>query len=333
MQEVIKLLERLLPDRFDASSVRLMQGGVSGARLARFKTSDGESVVIKMCSQVGDKERRGKDLLSPHLQCPLELPPYGSDHYLYCYIPGQTVDGLVKNGDRSADQHLLKSLGLQIEMWRKTSNSCPPVGYPQKLEQTIELTLGLSIDHLYVRELVDLPIVINGRRIPSLGEIFRRLKEVMRNEKITVLSHGDEGWGNVVVGQTDGNYFFLDHGEAGFRLAAEPIVKALLWFPANTSQPVHFSCKADGRRLVIDFGVKLDSGLRDLLVNAKQEIAKGIVFTPASYFACAIIYLLREIQWLPRRHRENMMPYVFALALEAAAGLYGYREELPLLQA
>lgn len=339
-----QLVERTLQELFPGArtDVRYLLGSgvgmVSGAALAHFHLHRDDTVVqamIKMAPSVGDRERQGGRLISPHLRIPAELEPCGPDHYLYHRVHGTTVDECVRGKHVAGRENYLVMVRQHLAMWRETlSRDYQPTGYIGKLDGTISDIGQYTLGQQSLAELADRRLVINKIELPSIATALSEMTGILRSSQTTVLSHGDEGSCNTVICRDDGRTpFFLDHGTAGRRVVGEPIAKTLGWFPATLTQKQ--TCMVDTTHdgiIAIDYDIHLDPDVQLMITEARDLILSelGSAVDRRELAACMAMYFLRELQWLSRRGRELMLVPLFAMAMEAAGTTYGITS-LPFL--
>lgn len=330
MKEVV--LKALVPDFGvrQIHEINPLKGGVSGSVLARV-VIDGHDLVAKVGpTGVGKKEREGARQISPFIPVPKEFGPKRDDHYLRRFVDGLTVDQIIRAGGGYDPPRVLdRFLEVHSRMWLATFQHIPATtGYPTKITSTTELLISCQIGGQPIREMMDLPVMINRKKIPSIAELIAKIEEILRAEDCSVLSHGDEGACNSIVTH-NGQQFAIDHGTVGRRALCEPTAKMALWFPATLARPERFAIHLDGR-IDIDYSVVLEPRIRSLVKRIQDRLFATLrdKLSIEAYYAGLTMYLLREMQWLRRRGRELMTVYILAMALEAGAKLFGARGDL-----
>lgn len=332
--KIVAALNQLCPGvDFNPSLISVMAGGVSGATVASFQDPrTGQRGVVKLLPGIGIKERMGRQLLKPHLLCPTEWSWGGDDAYIYKYVVGRSVDSLLSDSTE-ATRHLIDALGMYADMWNETRGQKELVGYPKQLEQTFQIVETVIAPRCELSKL-NVPLVINGFELPPLARVFDALGKAIQTDAASSLTHGDEGWGNVIVERgrsSKTQLFFIDHGKVGFRIPAESAAKAVLWFVVTQLDEGPSEMRVKRNQLIIDFEADISKPVIDTYQLAKNFICREVDIPRPMLFACFCIYLLRELQWLGIRKRKRIAPQVFGLAMQAAGVVLGQLEDIPIL--
>ncbi|MBU0598657.1 hypothetical protein KKF61_06760 [Patescibacteria group bacterium] len=260
------------------------------------------------------------------------------DFSLYEKISGPTIDQLIRQPTMhnfNGSDWYLRTVSEHLQMWKDTLSTNSPAcsgSYIGKTNKTTDLALSLSIWSAFLSDVAAKPIVVNKVQLPPLNEMLYAMGRLVGQCKTTVLSHGDEGLCNSILDSAGSRIAYVDVGEAGRRIIGEPIAKLLLWFAATMSEKVKFEYQIIDGVPTIDYQVKLPKEVHEIILKARDIIFSeiGDSIDMPSLYACCMMYLLREIQWISRRQRDIMLAPLFAMAMEAAGAMLGILDELPV---
>lgn len=337
MERIVQHLAQAIPG-VKIRNIERIYNSVSGAVLSRAEVEGpyNGSVVVKIHSDVGRLERTGAERIRPFMAVPPEVGLPFKDCYVHKFIPGMTLDEAVKKQVPNAAQIFRDFTDVNLRMWEATKSEAKPPdhGYSFKVEETQERVMGYTLGGKPVKEVMDLPLILNGTSLPCITQIFSDIKSCLASLGHTVLTHGDEGAGNGIYTKT-GKIFVIDHGTAGLRYPVEPIAKLLLWFPVTDVRGELFSCEVRRGHLIIDYRVIMCPFITALVKKINkyihQESDVVTLYSDESLSAAVALYIFRELNWIAKRGREIMAVYLFGMALESASGMYCGLAKLPLI--
>ncbi len=312
--------------------LRRLHGGVSGSEVheAVVKVPDGEDklVVLKHDADVGEAERRGSSLLRPHINVS-EVLAWGKDHAVLEKVDGQTLHDRVINPTLESDSQLRIFTQLHMNLWEQTeaSDIHEMEGYAKKGAATIQQALISPLNFTSkdrVVDVIDKPLIVNGIQIGTMRDALNTMIAQVTAQNVGVLSHGDEGLRNCIV-KPNNELVMVDNGSAGLRSVYEPIAKTLLWFEASTSSPSNpnpdFYINSSDVHLHAQTELPPHVAESVRLMRAQLEPYLSTPEQKATAAAFMMMYLFRELQWLEKRGREKMAPYVVAKAFSLAPAL------------
>lgn len=331
-----------------------IRGGVSGATLCKVELKPNgrglDYVMVKNDSGVGDRERRGSSILETYN---LKVPEYRifgctePDVHIAEYIGGVTIHDLVTS-EVNCWRIIKKMLAENVTMWTSsiTQKSDSAIGYCQKIDHTESVLRDFMIrvnNHkCSLGELWNVPIMLNGRSLPPLSELFESVRQTMQNYNFYCMQHGDEGAGNYIKSGRShkGRVFTIDAEKVGIRLLVEGYVKFLCWFPEVKATPTNversIEVALEGGKLNIDFETRLPPHLRRYVQRVREYLDlrlahKGIIIEPQIRHAFSAFYFWRAIQWQDRRitsggsTRDYFKAYLFAMGLTEARKMLGIK--------
>ncbi len=338
---VEEVIRRALPEGQIINIAPINGEGVSNStRLYRFHHSDGhlKELVVKVGQSIGDKEHRGRTLLSPYLPLAETIGSRQPDTIVYHFIPGLSVSCLVCQDSQIAKKHFQRFVDLNIAMWQRTAGLTPVSGlsgYPARMGVTNQLVKQWQIQGRPLISLTDLPIVVNSKKLPPLGECLHEMSELIgdntkEGEALSVLQHGDEGAVNFIVRDDDEEVFFIDNGNAGRRLLAEGLAKICLWWIVTAPESRGEARVQDGQ-ICLDYSVSVQKHVSRTVGPAIKKMLDcgNLNLDQRQMAACLANYCLREVQWAPKRRYPFSPDTLLALAFDLATGMFGDKIRLP----
>jgi hypothetical protein len=322
--------------------VESIQGGVSGAILAVVTLKDNFSpdfsfnrIVGKFLKGVGQRERVGSAKLAQYFNCDVKVVRFAEiEHphlHLSQYISGQTVHDVVRANNTQAWESLRRVTIANRDLWLATLSTNPGAdvhgNYLGKLDRTTENFLKTTIplengSEALLGDYAGMPLVLNGRTLPNLNKLLAIMEEFIRGSKHFSLQHGDEGLGNYIIQPEKNSIAVVDTEKTGTRPVCEGMAKLLCWFPATISSPDYFRARITAGELRIEGRPSVPVHVAELnkqVVELLQESDLSKIFLPARLRAYCACYFIRELQWLMRRSREYMKPYIIEMALHQLA--------------
>lgn len=328
-QAVVQIIRQALPDGEITNIVPVVGLGVSGeAQLFRFDHNNGhpKPLIAKIGNTVGINERRGRKLLIDYLPLALAVEDNQPDLFIYEFIPGLPLHYLLYENYPAAEKHLQSFIQANIRMWQWTLErgaATQLIGYPNKLDSTLSLALNFPLDSQLLADLVDLPVVVNSKPLPSFNQCFFLARQlIFSGSNVSVLQHGDEGASNFIVQDGDQRHFFIDNGAAGQRLLAEGVAKIIMWWAVTApSASVEFEVRSN--HLVFNYKLDLPQSvfrpINHVINNILTQLKDHLDYRQLA--ACLGIYCLREIQWAKKRG-NNLNSALLAMAFSAFAGMF-----------
>lgn len=337
--EIYKTIENSLEKiGLSVRTVEAIHEGVSGAiKAVVYLNENGFSyqrVVAKYGDGVGEREAKGANLLQKYFNIPA-IVSTTPDLHVCQFIAGPTLDSMIFNSAPDGIRVFKDVIKQHIEMWVETSkdaNGKEVCGYPKKIDDTknklffdehgnarrIEVDGGKK----EIKEIADLPIVLNRKIGPPLNTLLDRIGNCVRQSNLFALLHGDEGAGNYIHDR-DGSIWLVDNEKAGIHHIEEGIAKILCWFSAIHSNEGIVVFHIEDKKLHIDFDIHISAFTREVIREAREEIKsllqeRNFQLKRAILHANCAMYYFREIQWLMRRGRHHMKPYLFCLGLQEA---------------
>ena len=310
--------------------------GVADSELFGFQwehRDNRQKLVVKTGEHIGCKERLGRKRLADHLPLPIPVGRVQPDAFIYRFIPGASVNRLVRNQNDSAGTHLRRFAEMNTAMWRGTlrrSAAGDLEGYPQKLETTQQMVMSYTLGGPPLSAFADHSVVVNGHSIPCLTACLAKCCSLLQQPTDGALQHGDEGASNDIVHEDDTQHFFIDNGVAGFRPLAEGVTKLIMWWPVTAASP-QFEFEEGENRLVFNYQLHLPDYIREpvtaMATSVLNEFAPHL--EPRQLAACVGLYCLRELQWIMRRGVELNPGTLLAMAFDAFAGMFSGNFHLP----
>jgi hypothetical protein len=313
------------------------EGVSNNAQLFLFHHSNGRlaQLVVKISQGIGIQERHGRQLLTPYLPLAEELGSPQADAFIYQFVPGLSVNCLISMGSQLAPKHYAEFIDLNTAMWRKTISQIPVAqltGYATKVDSTVALLSNCVCTCGPLADLMDLPIVVNSRRLPTFGRFLESIRNLVcpQIESLGSLQHGDEGVVNFIVRDDDEVPFFIDNGNAGWRLLAEAIAKIALWWSISAEISSGKAAVENGR-LCFEYQVSVSDRIRKIVAQSIRDMIDQFKpsLEPAQLAACFAVYCLRELQWTAKRRYPFLPETLLALALDVGAGMFGEKVGLP----
>lgn len=331
IQTVIQTIRQVLPEGEIEDIVPVVGLGVSGeAQLFRFShhnTHHPKPLVAKIGKNVGTNEQRGRKLLIEHLPLATAVESNQPDIFIYEFIPGFSLHDLLYERQPKAEFHLQTFVQDNLLMWQRTlvkSDLNGIVGYPTKLDSTLQLALNFPLGSQRLRDFADFPVIVNSKQVPSFNQCFQRILQLITpgdDLVISALQHGDEGAGNFIVRQDDGKHLFIDNGTAAPRLLAEGIAKIIMWWVV-TAPGATTEFQVQENSLVFNYKLDLPqrifNSVNVMIYYILKEFSGCLNYQQLA--ACLGIYCLREIQWAKKRG-NNLSPALLAMAFDAFAGM------------
>ncbi len=338
-----------------------IEGGVSGAinMIAFLETNSFglNRIVIKFNEEkrgVGERERKGAKLINGYLETPSPVMINGEiidkdlpDIFISQYIPGPTLDSLVANGIQKRKEVIRKVIDLHVKMWAATLKSNMLIteveGYPRKIEDTKKKLFfenfgngkprEINIDGAKreLREIADLPIIFNGKELPSLNSLLDLAGHHIMLSRSFALLHGDEGAGNFMWLENgeNGKIISVDNERVGIHCIEEGVAKFLCWFPAVHSNKKRADFNIVNDKLVIYFEIDISLFIKKVVREIREKLdellkTEGINLELPIFHAFCAFYYFREIQWLIRRPqspmgRNYMESSILCLGIQEAA--------------
>lgn len=329
---VAQFIRQVLPDGEITNIMPVFGLGVSGqAQLFRFNHHNGhhpKPLVAKIGTTVGLNEHRGRKLLISHLPLAVAEESNQPDIFIYEFIPGTPLHQVLYESYPLAERHLQSFVQANIMMWRQTlveEGLDVMVGYPTKIDSTLQLALNYRLGSCRFGDFADLPVVVNSKPLPSFNQCFQRVRELIISQgkkSFSALQHGDEGSSNFIVQEDNQKHFFIDNGTAGQRLLAEGVAKLIMWW-AVTAPAASVAFETNRHYLKFNYQLKIP----DRVFSPVNWVIDNILAQLHDYLdyqqlaACLGIYCLREIQWAKKRG-NNLGPALLAMAFDAFAGMF-----------
>lgn len=343
IERVIKdCLEQVNPDH-EIEKIENIYEGVSGALLAIITLKKNFSntflynrLVAKFGDGVGNRERRGSEILSKYFSGDIKITPFIKiDHphlHISRYIPGVTIHQIVTSGDKKGPDAVRRVMLSNRSVWLETlgkTNGSKTSNYISKLDDTLQIFLrspiNLESSDVFLEELQDHSLILNGTRLPTIRELLSIMADLIRNTKYFALQHGDEGFGNYVV--LNNEIFIVDNEKVGTRPLGEGIAKSVCWFHVILSSPDYFKISEANKELLIDSKPEILKYVDDIVTDSVRLIQESDLnrcLSKAESRAFYANYFIRELQWLVKRRREYMRPYIIEMALHNLSFMYSY---------
>lgn len=317
---------------------RVLHGGVSGSKVIKGMmgtNGSSRSAVIKLDKGIGPKESEGAQFISPYLLAPAILA-LGDNYVVFEHIEGETIDRQATTNPNNVGA-LSAFLSDHVSLWENTQTTTdqhPQGGYGSKTQGTKSMVYGqrLGSDGPIIGEFGNKRLVVNGVSMMSLDEIFQGIESVVLGQQIVTKTHGDEGLGNGIQRATDGQIISIDNCTAGFRSPYESIAKLELWLPATQLIGNNFIWNDTSTQMHLESDAKIPAELQKPIDTTRDKLAKYVaddesIKQLAAYMS---MYLFRELQWLEKRGRSNMLPHIFIQALLYAGAMDGVVRHYPL---
>lgn len=298
-------------------------------------------VVIKVGLGIGKQEQNGWNLLNGHIPL-VELVDSGDDFFVSRYRAGRDLHDAVKDRKFLSDDVLEEFTKAHIKLWERTMRSLDKPeelsGYGEKREQTIDLLkrqmlVDISGRHETISHLLNFEFIINGKPIGKIEEVISKMDRTMSEVQNVSAVHGDENFKNVRV-KINHQWFMFDLNTASFRSPYESIAKILMWLDASTSklESHQVSISLDQKKVFMNVKSKLSPDIIKSINLVRSRLTPFLDTKEGKRITSAYImtYLIRELQWLEKRKRSHMAPYLIARALSFANALDGSDFPYPL---
>lgn len=321
--------------------------GLSGAKSYLGHLAMGKGglipVVIKTGKGVGKLERDGWNLLHSHIPL-VELIDSASDYFIGRFRAGRDLHDTVEDTKYGSDDILAEFTYLHRKLWEKTmrqiENDEELGGYNRqnKRKHTIDLLINQNLvdvggNTIKLADLLNFDFIINGKSIGKLDEVIAKMDEKLSSIKIGSVVHGDENFRNTRV-RINGQWFMIDLNTSSIRSPYESVAKILMWLDASTSklQSCQISVSHDQNKVFMNVRSKLRNDIVQSINIVRQQLVPFLDTKEEKMIITSYImtYLIRELQWLEKRKRTYMAPYLIARALSFASGLDGNNFSYPL---
>lgn len=308
----------------------LIKHGVRGDYVwnAKMQGEKVKDVVVKYGQDIGSREKAGVYKLGKYLP----LAPgvaFGANYSIYQKIEGPTLHEVVQSCSTESWRLLENYIRIHRNLWYKTTvNNTSLEGYSKKIGNTIEIAKNISVTDvsgiaLPLGEVFDHEWVVNGSLIGNPLEKLHIMESCILRRGRGALTHGDEGAGNAIIEKANGKIYMVDNGNAGIRDIHESIVKILLWFDVTMTKTRDFTLERRHGKVFLKTSHLIPAGASSA-INCIRKSFEDYLDSPEERritSAYMVMYLLREMQWLKARDRENILPYLLAKALTVSVGL------------
>lgn len=291
-----------------------------------------------MGSGIGEAEARGAQTLGKFIPV-MEVIEFARDFIITAYRDGSTLDDLSKKGE---DHSLLTDFILtHRKLWEHTMIDVgydELSGYPKKREQTRNIILNQSLTDVtgktkLLGELLQSDFLINQRNIGKFDEVLTRMDEKISELRRGSIVHGDENFTNIRV-TPEKEWFMIDLNSVSIRSPYESIAKILMWLEATTSNIESYQVlfSENDKKVVINFSSSLTENVLKAITICRRELVPFLDTKEEKSLIAAHImtYFFRELQWLEKRGKKNLAPFLIVKALTFASSLEGKDFPYPL---
>lgn len=315
--------------------------GVSGARTFYGyldKRGKPVPVVVKIGPGVGRAEAAGAITLEPYLPV-MEILGFEEDMVITRYRKGLTLDKANQRGREF--NTLAEFVSAHADLWQATAVTADPNelrGYHKKQAHTEALLANTFLPNIDGRkvplgQLMAYDFIVNGRSLGTLTEIISKMQDQFNSISIGSLVHGDENLSNVRVA-VNGSWFMIDLNTASLRSPYESIAKILMWMDATSARIISRQASISDRdkKAYLNIRTQISPNALKTIDIARHQLTPFLDTKEEKMLvaACIMTYLIRETQWLEKRGRQHLAPYLIARALSFAPALDGVEFPYPL---